>query len=310
MTVIRSYIPKVCNITWHRLILLHVMSTHKNISGFIINITNTLVSLGKIAVKTRAWAKLPTSQGKHCLVLGNGPSLKAALAQKPEHFRNKSLICVNSFALSDDYVKLQPRYCVMLDPGLWKANHDYIVNTMAALKEKTTWEFHLIIPHEAKISDRIRSLSENPNIKIHYFNYIVYKGFEGIGHYLFRKNLAMPQSQNVLVASLFFAINLGYEKIEMFGADHNWHESLAVREDNVVCVKQVHFYENENEVKYIPFYKPNSRQETFRMDEAFHAWAKVFYGYIRLRNYAESRGAKIYNATEKSFVDAFERISI
>jgi hypothetical protein len=43
------------------------------------------------------------------------------------------------------------------------------------------------------------------------------------------------------------------------------------------------------------------------MDEIFHAWAKVFAGYRAIRKYAESKQCKIINASEISFVDAFER---
>jgi hypothetical protein len=44
------------------------------------------------------------------------------------------------------------------------------------------------------------------------------------------------------------------------------------------------------------------------MDEIFFAWAKVFYGYHVLRDYAKSCGTTIRNTTPGSFVDAFERI--
>ncbi|MFM7105462.1 MAG: hypothetical protein ACKOW8_08055 [Flavobacteriales bacterium] len=128
-----------------------------------------------------------------------------------------------------------------------------------------------------------------------------------MSHVFFRYNLAMPQAQNVLVAALCTAINMDYKSIRLYGADHDWHRTLHVNDTNVLCLKHVHFYEDEQEVKYVPFYKGMHNNETFRMDEIFAAWAKVFQGYHNIAAYARKRGVKILNATPNSFVDAFER---
>jgi Protein of unknown function DUF115 len=293
---------------------LHGMSVkktaYKNFSTFCLDCINTLASILKVLLMSKSAPKFPAPKEDTCLVLGNGPSLKSALANKRDYFRHGSLMCVNTFSLSPEYTDLKPTYYVMLDPGLWHADNNLIRETMEAIGQKTTWPLHLIVPHEARMSKYIASFSGHSSITVHYINYVVFKGFEKTANYFFRKNKAMPQSQNVLVASLFFAINIGFKRIELFGADHNWHEQIRVNEDNIVCVKQVHFYENEMKVEYLPFYKAMHIKETFRMDEAFHAWAKVFYGYIRIRKYADSRGCKIFNATENSYVDAFPRIHI
>jgi hypothetical protein len=120
----------------------------------------------------------------------------------------------------------------------------------------------------------------------------------------------MPQSQNVLVAAIFLGINMSFKKIYVFGADHSWHEHLHVNEENILCLKHIHFYENEENVSFVPFYKGAHLKETFSVAEIFATWAKVFNGYSALNHYANSRGCKIYNASEVSFIDAFERIKI
>ncbi len=280
---------------------------HQRLGKHIFQTGNTLVSILKIIVSSRKTPDFPPLQSDTCIILGNGPSLKTSFQKYPGHFKRFPLICVNSFCLAPEYSELKPAYCIVLDPGLWKADNDFVKSVVDALLIKTTWPINLIIPRAAYSSSFLKKLSQNPHIHVHLINYVVYKGYAGIGHFFYRRNLAMPQCLNVLVASLFSAINLGYKKIEFFGADHNWHDQLAVREDNVVCVRQVHFYENKEEVSYLPFYKTMLVKETFRMDEIFHSWAKVFHGYNLIRDYAKSRNVEITNASEVSFIDAFQR---
>ena len=280
---------------------------HKRFASAAFNTVNTAVSLLKIIAKSRKAPRLPNASNTKCIVLGNGPSLRSTIDGAPGHFKGCSFIAVNGFALSDDFLALKPQYYVLLDPGVWKAEQTWIDTMLQAIVDKTHWPLHLMIPREAQGSRRVQMLHANAHINVHYLNYVVYKGWNGPGYFFWKKNLAMPQCQNVLVAALFIAINLGYKEIELAGADHNWHESLAVDDHNVVCLKQVHFYDNGNEITYQPFYKTAATHETFRMDEAFHAWARVFHGYWKMRDYANFRGSHITNISSSSFVDAFER---
>jgi hypothetical protein len=282
-------------------------SLHKTIAQAAFNTVNTVISFIKISVFSKKAPKLPKAIASKCIVLGNGPSLRKSLDSNPHYFEGNSLIAVNGFALSHDYQRLQPRYYVLLDPGIWRGEQAWIDSMVKAIADNTTWELHLMIPREAQKSSRIFMLKENKHIRIHFLNYVVYKGWNGPGYFFWKKNLAMPQCQNVLVAALFIAINMGYKNIELAGADHNWHESLAVNDENVVCIKQVHFYDNKEEVNYVPFYKTAATKETFRMDEAFQAWARVFHGYWRMKEYANHCGSHIVNISNPSFVDAFER---
>jgi hypothetical protein len=284
---------------------------YRKLSRWVGNCLNSAVSLAKItllACKAPRLDTLRNSAINRCVVLGSGPSLTASL----EHYMHEtevSFLAVNTFVFSDAFEKVKPEFYVILDPGMWLADHSITRNTLAMLQQKTTWKLRLMIPHSARKSAFVQSLETHPFIQVVYLNYIVFKGFTSLAHRYYRKNKAMPQSQNVLVAALFLAVNLGFKRVELLGADHDWHRTLAVNDENVVCVKQVHFYEQEQEVKLVPFKKGLHSGETFRMDEIFFAWAKVFYGYHTVRQYAVEQGTTILNATPGSFVDAFERIT-
>lgn len=284
---------------------------YKNTSSFFTKCINTAISIGKILLRSKFGVRLPKALSDTCIVLGNGPSLTKSFQLHPEFFKKHPLVCVNSFSITEKYTELKPEYYVMLDPGFWHGDNDLVRNTINSIKEKTSWEIQLLVPFAAKRSVLLQEVvTQNPNVKINFFNYTVFKGFEGVAHRFYKKNLAMLQSQNVLVASLFLSINVGFKDIYVVGADHSWHETLHVNENNEVCIRQVHFYEDENKVNYVPFYKGVHTKELFRMDEILHTWGKAFYGYIALNKYANSCNASIFNASEISFIDAFKRVKL
>jgi hypothetical protein len=287
-----------------------IKSFYQRLTTWVGIAVNTLLSVLKIiAVSKRPFrlGRLKVDGSEKCIVLGSGPSLKDTWAERGREERT-TYVAVNTFVFSEFFESLRPEYYVILDPGMWLADAELTRKTLALLQQKTNWNMTLLVPFSAANTPFIQTLKKHSFVNVVFINYVVFKGFPDVAHYFFRKNRAMPQSQNVLVAALFLATNIGYKEIELWGADHDWHKTLVVDENNTVCVKQIHFYEQEQEVKYVPFYKGLHVKETFRMDEIFFAWAKVFHGYHVVRNYAQSCGTAIRNATPGSFVDAFDRM--
>ena len=283
------------------------------ISLFFGALINTIISVFKIILSSKFSIKFPEAKYGQCAIIGNGPSMKVSLAKHPDSFNNRSLIGVNDFALSDYYTILKPDIYVILDPDYWNFEEDDESNpasaqTFKTLWQKTNWEINLFVPYLARKSKYLtRQANKNPNIRVTYFNYTVFKGFKKLSYLFFKAGLGMPQCQNVIAASIFIALNMRFKEIFLFGADHSWHEKLIVNEDNKLCIKNTHFYENESDVSYRPFYKNELTRELFSMSELFLAWHKVFYGYEVLEQYAKHLNIKIYNSSEVSFIDSFER---
>lgn len=286
----------------------HSKKIYNKGSQFASNCINSCISILKVIILSSYNVKLPKAQQDSCIILGNGPSLNTSLLKHPDFFKKHALICVNGFALSKDYVELKPAYYVLLDPILWQDSNEQIKSMVDAIIQSTTWELNLLVPQKAKGSAALKRVEKlNPKIHVHYFNYTVFKGFTGLSHALFSGNLAMPQSQNVLVASLFLSINMQFKTVFIVGADHTWHENLHVNESNQLCIKDVHFYDNESTVNYRLFYKDVHHKELFSMQEILYTFSKAFYGYEVIRKYAAYRHTTIYNSSEVSFIDAFER---
>lgn len=285
-----------------------IEKSFKETSGFISQLANTCISILKILIQSKFSNNLSSENGKTCIVLGNGPSLKTSLSKHKDFLKKHALFCVNSFSLSDEYIELKPQHYVILDHSFWKSDGKIIIDTLDALKTKTTWSIKLFVPQMASESKRFEELSKaNPNIQLQYFNYTVFKGFPEIAHWFYSKNLAMPQSQNVLVATIFLAMNSNFKEIFVVGADHTWHENLHLDENNLLSLRHIHFYDDVEKTTYVPFKKGIHSTETFKVHEIFATWEKVFYGYIALENYSKYKNCKIYNASEITFVDAFER---
>ncbi len=282
--------------------------SYKETSGFISQLANTSISILKVLIQSKFSNESSNESGKTCIVLGNGPSLKTSLTNHKDFFKKHSLFCVNSFSMSDEYIELKPQYYVILDYSFWKSDEKIILDTLEAIKTKTTWPIKFLVPQMSAGSKRFEDLSNaNTNIQLQYFNYTVFKGFPEIAHWFYSKDLAMPQSQNVLVATIFLAMNCNFKEVYLVGADHTWHENLHLDENNLLSLRHIHFYDDVEKTTFIPFKKGVHVNETFKVHEIFAAWAKVFYGYIALENYSNYKNCKIYNASEVTFVDAFER---
>jgi hypothetical protein len=282
---------------------------YKPFTQFILNSVNSFLSVIKILLISKYQVRLPKAEDASCIVLANGPSLKNSLEKNKDSFKRRPLICVNTFAITAEFTELKPRHYIMLDPFFWERKTDPVASTFKSLIEKTQWPMNLFVPsYAAEQSVFIELVQKNSYIKIVPFNYTVFKGFPGLAHWFYRKNLASPQSYNVTIVALFLGINMGYKEIYLVGADHTWHENLHMSEDNVLHTKVTHFYENDTEIKLTPFYKggdPNNGVN--KAHEFFNIWSRTFHSYLLVNEYAISQHCMIYNSSEVSFIDAFKR---
>ena len=128
-------------------------------------------------------------------------------------------------------------------------------------------------------------------------------------HGLYRANLALPRVETVLVGAIFIMLQLGYRTVYVLGADHSWHEDVVVDRSNRVCLRDRHFYDT-GETKLIPFFKDPNETTTFTMHETYRVLGKMFKGYFFISDYARYLNAKIYNASDKTYIDAFDRYDL
>jgi hypothetical protein len=100
-----------------------------------------------------------------------------------------------------------------------------------------------------------------------------------------------------------------YKNIYLFGADHSWHEEIRITDQNEFEMRQVHFYDHTSNVKHekVIDVRNNSLPKLHAQFLSLH---KVFYSYEILGVFAKFRKINVLNASKKSFIDAFERVTV
>jgi hypothetical protein len=273
-------------------------------------------SLLKVLVFSEYNVKLNSikDNGK-CYILGNGPSLKDDLLYNLDFLIDKKIFVVNNFATSDYYKIIKPKYYVFADPAYWSLIETSEVvksckTTLEIIRDNTDWEMIILVPSNA-LKNRVLCdlFKRNKFVRLVDYNTTVIskKGFECINYFLFKKSLAAPHVQNVLISSIYVSINIGFSEVNILGSDHSWTKELFVNDKNQVCTIDNHFYD-ATKVKYNVFTRIDN--SVYKMHEILRDYALMFEGYHQLKKYGDYLRVKIYNRTENSFIDAFERKEI
>lgn len=243
-------------------------------------------------------------------ILGNGPSLNKVINDSQFfNTRDKVHFCVvNSCALSPLFEQIKPEHYVLADPEFF--NRPIKNNQTKSLIEillKVDWNIKLYIPFKFYnlIKDEMVSNNCIEVIPFHTNKLNNNTRQKRTKFWLYRKGLSSPRIQNVIIGCIYCMINSGYKEIKLYGIEHSWTNSLAVNDNNQVCLKDSHYYDTA-EVKMEPWLKYTG--EPYRLHEVLRDLAYMFEGYVELKEYAEYIGdVKIINCTPNSFIDAFDR---
>jgi hypothetical protein len=106
----------------------------------------------------------------------------------------------------------------------------------------------------------------------------------------------MPYLRNVMTQAIMCAVNKGYKKILLYGADHSWTRDLDADEKNRIYIKDKHFYEDDVK-RYLPV-------GMYR--EYLYQHYLTFLSHSIMNNYAKYRGARIINKTKHSFIEDYD----
>ena len=246
-----------------------------------------------------------------CVVLGNGPSLNSSLKEHPDFFKDKDLMAVNFFWMSEYFQVLKPRYYVIVSMNYWTSTKTDINDTgrkqtFGALAEMVDWKMDLIIPAQAKNKKGWdKEIRKNPNITVKHLNITPIEGFGWFRNLMFSKNMGLPRPHNVLIPSIKLAIDLEYEKTYILGAEHSWLKELYVDDNNNVWLTQKHFYESQNKKPEVMYRGTSNEVRT--MAEVLMKFVHSFESYWILKDYAQKQKVQVVNATKGSFIDAFDR---
>nr|WP_294859569.1 hypothetical protein [uncultured Fluviicola sp.] len=270
----------------------------------------TILILAKVVLKSKYFLSVKKSDAEDLIVLGNGPSLKQDILNNLEIFEKTELAVVNHFCCSKFFFQLKPKNYCLLDPGFFEQSMtEPVEKTYRILSEDVDWEITFYLPWNSRKSHFVQGLMKKKNFKFQFVNYVTTKGgFPGINRWLYNWNLAMPQSQNVLVYTLFLGVRIGGRRIFLFGAENNWHATVQVNKKNELILTDVHLYEKKKEQVERIIKDPVDPSKSITMAVLLDACVKVFKGYEVVNRYARTKKVRIYNCSKNSLIDSFERL--
>lgn len=246
------------------------------------------------------------------LIFGNGPSLSKSLELYSDKINRYDCIVVNHFCETEYYEKVKPIYYLLADPVFFFNIDSYseeIKNRtkkcINALIENTKWDISLIIPSYANNSEFVNYMKKNSYIHLYYYNHTdLIENYEKNKFKLWDKNLISIPAQTCLNSCLWLGIFLRYKECYLIGADSNWIEQLCVdQRTNEIYTLDQHFY---GETKRI-LYEDTEGKIPAKLYKELDSNSNAFKLYWELKEYADYAGVKVYNASEYSLIDAFER---
>lgn len=301
------------------------------------NFWNTIISFLKLIIKAQVNSIKKNellANEKNIIIISNGKSAKNDLAKLTKLKSIPSLFCVNSFALEPEFEKLKPKYYLLLDYGWFEFNSTEINDPKTHPRvmiqpefenllrriiefwekiENISWDMTLFIPTIYKKKYIIEKLlNSKSKIKFHFFNYSVFKSFPTIEKTIFNSGLATVQCENVINAALFLSIRHEVKNIYLTGIDHDFHLLSTVDQKNNLLISESHFYDTENQKSnpLVVLNKKTNRYEGVKLYSFFDSQKKLHLSYSKLKNYAVQNKIRVYNVSEFSFVQEFERQSI
>lgn len=251
-------------------------------------------------------------RGDKLIIIGNGPSLNKSLELYGETIQHTDCLMVNHSAGTVVYDYIHPKYYLLVDPA-WinpdKSIHrEAIRKTIEAIINKTTWPMKIIMPKCAKGCYAIERFKENSNIEMLFYEDGWMTPKEMSKYEAWDKNYISPPAQTVLNTAVWLSIYWGYKETYIVGADTSFLADLRVdQETNILYTEDTHFYSNKDVYKDSYDSIKNRRPIGTKLHEELFSIGTALKDYWDMKEYADWKGVKVYNASEYSWIDAFER---
>ncbi len=279
---------------------------------FLNNLTKSGLSTLKIIVLSKYFNSVKKAENtKKVIILGTGPSFSHTYSNHLTYLKNTDTIGLNHFATKDEFSVIKPNLYVIGAPELWDEtlSESYVTRAIKlyrTITNITEWKMTLMLGINAKNTSYVKLLRTNPNITVEYYNRTPVDGLSFFNHLFFSMKLGMPRPHNVMIPCIMISIWKGYKKIYLVGADHSWHEQIRVDNDNAVILNQEHYYDKKENWRQMHMAGTRWRL----IHEVFDKFRLAFYGYHVIKKYGDSKDIYIFNASKKSYIDAFPRVEL
>ena len=265
-------------------------------------------SNGAVSLNSVIWQ----NNNKKVAVLGNGPSLKIDRNRIKNIVESHDFICVNNFCDDILYATLKPKMYVFLDAYFFSQNAhpDWVerrTKTFKKIEETTSWPMKIFLPHYADESI-LKFIIKNKNIEIVRIKCqsLFRDKYSSLVGKLYDSGIYGPPQINVLIYGIYLAVIAKYSEIYVFGADLSFHNDVFVdQKTNDLFITFKHFNEDD---KVEILTKNPDKIIKWRMSELLRISADTFSAHEIINEYAQTKNIKIYNASNQSLIDAYERV--
>lgn len=250
-------------------------------------------------------------QGDRMIVVGNGPSLNKTMELYGDIVCNTPCMMVNFSANTDMFTRIKPSVYLLTDPAYYTLPDNLRESILAlfdAIVSKTTWPMTIIMSIKATKSYATERFADNDNLKVLFYEDGWYMPKNMSKFEAWDKNLISPPGQTVMNTAIWLSIYWNNTETYIIGADSTFlHDMYVGQKDNVVYTIDTHFYKNED--VYHEEFEPQRNGRPFGMDmeQLLDAVHTMYVDYKTLKAYAEWKDVKVYNASEYSMIDCFER---
>ena len=239
---------------------------------------------------------------KELRILGNGPSLNFEKVIRIDS--NVEYCMVNQACLTPEFNKLKPSIYIIADPGYINPKDPDALLMWERFSKGLDWDMTIYVPYF--MYKQVKSIiNPNSRITLSFYHSASFQGWKNLSFLLYNKNVAIPGAGNVMAPSIYIGILKGYKTIRLYGTDHSWTEQLRVNKFNQVCVKQLHYYDDEDSIELVPW--NDEIGKPFSMKRILNKFSEIFKQYEIIEQYAKSRNVKVINMCQESFIDAFEK---
>lgn len=215
----------------------------------------------------------------------NGPSLREVDIKRGDK-NVKNMFC--NYSVFDDSLVEYIDFYIAIDPKLFE-------NDKKCIKIiNNTGNLEFIFP--LKYQEIIKNYGYINSIKYTPISLATVDVFDKFTFYLMKKGFVLPTATNVLIAAIFWGINSGFKKINIYGTDFNMFNNLRVDSNNKVYQSNNHFYDEDSE-----------NLVNLSLKDIFAEMAVNYQSFEILSEYAIKMEVKITNMYPKSLIDTFKK---
>lgn len=236
-------------------------------------------------------------KGERCFIIANGPSIKF---QNLHLLKDEICFVVNYFYVHDDYDVINPRYyCMTHNHGMAESHYDVIMESLEKhTSQDTTFFFPLVdmqrCTRNNKFKDRKIYFVNFCNMPLNYFKN---KGID-LTH-------SVPSFQSVSVMALEIAMYMGFSEVFLIGYDHDWILNDARSDYHGYDEKKKSTLHKDN---LFATNEGNQADRVYAFEENLKANLILWGQYRSLKDIADIKGIKIYNATKGGLLNVFPRV--